>query len=157
MEKEPIPKETLLKHLQAKGLLSARTSNCLIRSYYGLHTIEDVTKKSEEEISKIRGMGPASFEELKNFLDSNGYSFQEERQNISNPLSMICENLEKENNDRGNMMRYKKVLIEKSERLIAEYQELVQQEEALDDKITDLLNQLAQIQTKGNEQSGPTK
>ena len=50
--------------------LSVRSYNCLKRA--GIHTVEDLTKKSEEDMLKVRNLGRKSLEEVINKLHDLG-------------------------------------------------------------------------------------
>ncbi|MEG2454450.1 MAG: DNA-directed RNA polymerase subunit alpha C-terminal domain-containing protein, partial [Clostridia bacterium] len=50
--------------------LSVRSYNCLKRA--GIHTVEDLTKKSEEDMLKVRNLGRKSLEEVIHKLQDLG-------------------------------------------------------------------------------------
>ena len=50
--------------------LSVRSYNCLKRA--NIHTVEDLTKKTEEDMLKVRNLGRKSLDEVINKLDSYG-------------------------------------------------------------------------------------
>ena len=50
--------------------VSVRSYNCLKRA--GIHTVEDLTKKSEEDMLKVRNLGRKSLEEVINKLHDLG-------------------------------------------------------------------------------------
>ena len=50
--------------------LSVRSYNCLKRA--GIHTVEDLTKKSEDDMLKVRNLGRKSLDEVINKLRSFG-------------------------------------------------------------------------------------
>ena len=50
--------------------LSVRSYNCLKRA--GIHTVEDLTKKSEEDMLKVRNLGRKSLEVVINKLHDLG-------------------------------------------------------------------------------------
>ena len=52
--------------------LSVRSYNCLKRA--GIHTVEDLTKKTEEDMLKVRNLGRKSLDEVINKLHSYGLS-----------------------------------------------------------------------------------
>ena len=67
-EKEKKPKTGFL------SLLSSPARNAL--QHHGIHTIEELSKYSEKEISKLHGMGPASLPKLRKALEESGLSFK---------------------------------------------------------------------------------
>lgn len=71
-EKEPkIPNQTI-EDLD----LTVRSYNCLKRA--GIQTVEELTQKTEEEMMKIRNLGKKSLKEVKDVLQSFGFSFKTE-------------------------------------------------------------------------------
>ncbi|HHY46318.1 MAG TPA: DNA-directed RNA polymerase subunit alpha [Firmicutes bacterium] len=54
--------------------LSVRSFNCLKRA--GINTVEDLTKKTEEDMMKVRNLGKKSLEEVKAKLQALGLSFR---------------------------------------------------------------------------------
>ena len=50
--------------------LSVRSYNCLKRA--GIHTVEDLTKKSEDDMLKVRNLGRKSLDEVIGKLRSYG-------------------------------------------------------------------------------------
>ena len=52
--------------------LSIRSYNCLKRAQ--IHTVDDLTKKTEEELLKVRNLGRKSLDEIIAKLDSYGLS-----------------------------------------------------------------------------------
>lgn len=54
--------------------LSVRSYNCLKRA--GINTVEDLTKRSEEDMMKVRNLGKKSLEEVRNKLNSLGLDFK---------------------------------------------------------------------------------
>ncbi|MDA1633268.1 RNA polymerase alpha subunit C-terminal domain-containing protein [Bacillus cereus] len=66
-EKERTPKEGFL------SLLSAPARRAL--EHHGIHTVEELSRYSEKEISK-HGMGPASMPKLRKALEDAGLSFK---------------------------------------------------------------------------------
>ena len=50
--------------------LSVRSYNCLKRA--GIHTVEDLTKKSEDDMLKVRNLGRKSLDEVIAKLKSYG-------------------------------------------------------------------------------------
>jgi len=55
--------------------LSVRSYNCLKRA--GIHTVEDLTKKSEDDMLKVRNLGRKSLDEVINKLRSYGFDLRE--------------------------------------------------------------------------------
>jgi DNA-directed RNA polymerase subunit alpha len=56
--------------------LSVRSFNCLKRA--GIHTVEDLTNKSEEDMMKVRNLGRKSLEEVIAKLASFGFALKSE-------------------------------------------------------------------------------
>ena len=54
--------------------LSVRSYNCLKRA--NIHTVEDLTKKTEEEMLKVRNLGRKSLDEVIQKLESYGLSLE---------------------------------------------------------------------------------
>ena len=54
--------------------LSVRSYNCLKRA--NIHTVEDLTKKTEEDMLKVRNLGRKSLEEVIHKLDSYGFALK---------------------------------------------------------------------------------
>ena len=54
--------------------LSVRSYNCLKRA--GIHTVEDLTKRSEEDMLKVRNLGRKSLEEVVKKLEDLGLSLK---------------------------------------------------------------------------------
>ncbi len=54
--------------------LSVRSYNCLKRA--GIHTVEDLTKKSEDDMLKVRNLGRKSLDEVIHKLESYGLSLK---------------------------------------------------------------------------------
>ncbi|MCR5833768.1 MAG: DNA-directed RNA polymerase subunit alpha [Selenomonadaceae bacterium] len=77
-EKEDAVDTTLDRNL-AKPIeeleLSVRSTNCLKRA--GIHVVEDLADKTEEEMMKVRNLGRKSFEEIKRTMDQLGVSFKQ--------------------------------------------------------------------------------
>ena len=55
--------------------LSVRSYNSLKRA--GIHTIEDLTKKSEDDLLKVRNLGRKSLDEVIAKLHSYGFDFKD--------------------------------------------------------------------------------
>ena len=56
--------------------LSVRSYNCLKRA--NIHTVEDLTKKTEDDMLKVRNLGRKSLEEVINKLDSYGLALRQQ-------------------------------------------------------------------------------
>ena len=53
---------------------SVRSYNCLKRA--NIHTVEDLTRKSEDEMLKVRNLGKKSLDEVIQKLESYGLSLE---------------------------------------------------------------------------------
>jgi DNA-directed RNA polymerase subunit alpha len=73
-EKEEEPKVTILDMGIEELNLSVRAYNCLKRA--GVKTIQDLTRKTDEEMSKMRNLGRKSLEEVELKLKKMGYAFR---------------------------------------------------------------------------------
>ena len=56
--------------------LSVRSYNCLKRA--NIHTVEDLTKKTEDDMLKVRNLGRKSLEEVIQKLDSYGLALKQQ-------------------------------------------------------------------------------
>ena len=56
--------------------LSVRSYNCLKRA--NIHTVEDLTKKTEDDMLKVRNLGRKSLDEVINKLDSYGLALRQQ-------------------------------------------------------------------------------
>ena len=56
--------------------LSVRSYNCLKRA--NIHTVEDLTKKTEDDMLKVRNLGRKSLDEVINKLDSYGLALRKQ-------------------------------------------------------------------------------
>ena len=74
VEKEESKKEKVLEMPIEELELSVRSYNCLKRA--NINTIEDLTKKSKEDMLKVRNLGLKSLEEVINKLESMGLSLR---------------------------------------------------------------------------------
>ena len=54
--------------------LSVRSYNCLKRA--GIHTVEDLISKTEDDMMKVRNLGRKSLEEVIAKLDSFGFTLK---------------------------------------------------------------------------------
>ena len=76
VEKEESMKEKVLEMSIEDLELSVRSFNCLKRA--GISTVEDLSKKTESEMLKVRNLGKKSFDEVTNKLHALGLEFAEE-------------------------------------------------------------------------------
>ena len=72
VEKDDKGKEKALEMTIEELDLSVRSFNCLKRA--GINTVEDLINKSEDEMMKVRNLGPKSLEEVMAKLDSLGFT-----------------------------------------------------------------------------------
>ena len=75
-EKGNIEREKVLDMVIEDLDLSVRSFNCLQRA--GIHTVEDLTNKSEEDMMKVRNLGRKSLEEVIAKLASFGFALKSE-------------------------------------------------------------------------------
>ena len=68
--------QQILKMVIEEMDLSVRSYNCLKRA--NIHTIEDLTKKTQEDMMKVRNLGSKSLEEVINKLASYGFALKEQ-------------------------------------------------------------------------------
>ena len=73
IEKEEGKKEKVLEMTIEELDLSVRSYNCLKRA--GINTVEDLTKRTEEDMVKVRNLGRKSLEEVIEKLHGLGQSF----------------------------------------------------------------------------------
>lgn len=73
-EDKPSEREKVLDMIIEDLDLSVRSFNCLKRA--GIHTVEDLTNKSEEDMMKVRNLGRKSLEEVIAKLASFGYALK---------------------------------------------------------------------------------
>lgn len=76
VEKEESKKEKVLEMPIEELELSVRSYNCLKRA--GIFTVEDLTKKTESSMMKVRNLGKKSLDEVTNKLNMLGLSFSQE-------------------------------------------------------------------------------
>ena len=76
IEKEESKKEKVLEMSIEELELSVRSFNCLKRA--GITTVEDLTKKTETDMMKVRNLGKKSFDEVVAKLHSLGLDFADE-------------------------------------------------------------------------------
>jgi len=74
VEKEQEEKDRLLELPIEELDLSVRSYNCLKRA--GINTVEDLTRKTEEDMMKIRNLGKKSLQEVKEKLANLGLSLR---------------------------------------------------------------------------------
>ena len=74
------PKQSGMPDILGKSIeemeLSVRSFNCLKRA--GIHTVEDLIKKSEEDMLKVRNLGRKSLDEVIQKLESYGLSLRKQ-------------------------------------------------------------------------------
>ena len=73
-EKEDSKKDKLLEMTIEELDLSVRSYNCLKRA--GIHTAQELSNKTEEEMMKVRNMGRKSLEEVVAKLNELGLSLK---------------------------------------------------------------------------------
>ncbi len=73
---DPLPK--ILEMSIEEMELSVRSYNCLKRA--GIHTIEDLTKKTEDDMLKVRNLGKKSLDEVILKLNSYGLKLKEQEE-----------------------------------------------------------------------------
>jgi DNA-directed RNA polymerase subunit alpha len=76
VEREETKKEKYLEMSVDDLELSVRSFNCLKRA--GIDTVEDLTKKTESEMIKVRNLGKKSLEEVIQKLESLGLTLKPE-------------------------------------------------------------------------------
>lgn len=76
VEKEESKKEKVLEMPIEELELSVRSYNCLKRA--GIATVEDIAKKSQEDMMKVRNLGKKSLDEVTNKLIALGLNFASE-------------------------------------------------------------------------------
>jgi DNA-directed RNA polymerase subunit alpha len=69
-------KEKILEMTIEELDLSVRSYNCLKRA--GINTVEELIRKSEEEMMKVRNLGKKSLEEVQNKLKELGLSLRKD-------------------------------------------------------------------------------
>ena len=75
VEKEEDVKEKMLEMTIEELDLSVRSYNCLKRA--SINTVEELTKKTVEDMMKVRNLGKKSLEEVQNKLASLDLSLSE--------------------------------------------------------------------------------
>ncbi len=78
VEKEESKKEKVLEMPIEELELSVRSYNCLKRA--GIQTVEDLAKKSQEDMMKVRNLGKKSLDEVTNKLIALGLNFTSEEE-----------------------------------------------------------------------------
>ena len=76
VEREETKKEKVLEMTIEELDMSVRSFNCLKRA--DIHTVEDLTNKTEEEMIKVRNLGKKSLEEVIQKLESLGLSLRKD-------------------------------------------------------------------------------
>ena len=125
----------------------------------GIETIYDLTLKTENEVMSICGIGKKCFEEVKIKLNSEGYYFKEQVI-VSAEFTLVNQIINYLNNDTQSLIKRikkNKVLLLQFENILTEQKSLLQDEETLDNRLAELLEQIVEILTKGNEQNGTRK
>ena len=74
VEKEEESKDKILEMNIEELDLSVRSYNCLKRA--GINTVEELTKKTEEDMMKVRNLGRKSLEEVQQKLEALGLSLR---------------------------------------------------------------------------------
>ncbi|HEY8344285.1 MAG TPA: DNA-directed RNA polymerase subunit alpha [Bacillota bacterium] len=74
VEKEEESKDKILEMNIEELDLSVRSYNCLKRA--GINTVEELTKKTEEDMMKVRNLGRKSLEEVQSKLQALGFSLR---------------------------------------------------------------------------------
>ena len=74
VEKEEDKKEKVLEMTIEELDLSVRSYNCLKRA--GINTVDELTKKTEEDMMKVRNLGRKSLEEVQRKLAELGLSLK---------------------------------------------------------------------------------
>lgn len=75
VEKEEESKDKILEMNIEELDLSVRSYNCLKRA--GINTVEELTKKTQEDMMKVRNLGRKSLEEVEQKLDALGLSLRQ--------------------------------------------------------------------------------
>ena len=75
VEKEEDQKEKALEMTIEELELSVRSFNCLKRA--SINTVEELTRKTEDDMMKVRNLGKKSLDEVKNKLEELGLSLRE--------------------------------------------------------------------------------
>jgi DNA-directed RNA polymerase subunit alpha len=78
VEKEEEAKDRLLEMTIEELDLSVRSYNCLKRA--GINTVEELTKKTEEDMMKVRNLGRKSLEEVQQKMAALGLSMRSSRE-----------------------------------------------------------------------------
>ena len=78
VEKEEDYKEKVLEMTIEDLDLSVRSYNCLKRA--GINNVEDLSKKTQEEMIKVRNLGRKSMEEVISKLEALGLTLAEEEE-----------------------------------------------------------------------------
>lgn len=79
VEKEPTKRDKVMEMTIEELDLSVRSFNCLKRA--NINTVEDLTRKTEDEMMKVRNLGRKSLEEVINKLAMMGLSLASEENN----------------------------------------------------------------------------
>ena len=76
VKSEDDKQQQILKMVIEDMDLSVRSYNCLKRA--NIHTVEDLTKKTEDDMLKVRNLGRKSLDEVINKLESYGLALREQ-------------------------------------------------------------------------------
>ena len=74
VEKEEESKNKILEMTIEELDLSVRSYNCLKRA--GINTVEELTRKTEEDMMKVRNLGRKSLEEVQQKMESLGLALR---------------------------------------------------------------------------------
>ena len=75
VEKEEEEKDRVFDMTIEELDLSVRSYNCLKRA--GINTVEELTKRTEQDIMKVRNLGKKSLQEIKEKLEALGLSLRQ--------------------------------------------------------------------------------
>ncbi|HBG77194.1 MAG TPA: DNA-directed RNA polymerase subunit alpha, partial [Clostridiales bacterium] len=75
VEKEEEEKDRVLEMAIEELDLSVRSYNCLKRA--GIDSVEELTRKTEEDMMKVRNLGKKSLQEVKEKLGALGLALRE--------------------------------------------------------------------------------
>lgn len=76
-ERKPREEEKAAEDIKSLGFC-IRTSNCLHNA--GMHTVEDLTAATRNEVAKVRNMGKHGLKEIEDALAARGLSFKPEEE-----------------------------------------------------------------------------
>ena len=89
------PADELLDDIHIKGELDVRTINTL--SKHQLRTVRDLTRLTESELSQLRGIGRAAFDQIVTVLRTRGLTFstrssRARRRRAGHDHTVVCPN-----------------------------------------------------------------